>query len=412
MGGIFIWRDGKMDTENNGLIKQASDMYTQGDKEKAKLLLATVINNDPNNAKAWYGMALCLDDEEKKVYCLKKALELKPGNKAIQHEIQKISKQPKTRKISILGVFGACLILCVVSSIIIAGLSYYGYYKNPENNNIAAEQGIPITATIDGTALSQIVGTEYASSIQAYAPINATSTIAIMDTAIPTLTSIPDTETPAPAILPILPIIANETTTCIPQNERVSGIVTRIIDGDTIEVAIGENAYIVRYIGIDCPEVSSPQDTYGIGATQKNKDLVFGNKVILIKDVSETDQYGRLLRYIFVDDIFVNYELVAQGYATSVAYQPDIACLGTFLFAEQSARNAQIGLWAPVPILIPTISKSNNINCDPAYPTVCIASSPPDLDCKDITYRNFKVLPPDPHNFDGNDNDGIGCEEN
>jgi hypothetical protein len=48
-------------------------------------------------------------------------------------------------------------------------------------------------------------------------------------------------------------------------------------------------------------------------------------------------------------------------------------------------------------------------NCDPAYPTVCIPPPPPDLDCSEIPYRNFKVLPPDPHHFDGNGN-GIGCE--
>jgi hypothetical protein len=48
--------------------------------------------------------------------------------------------------------------------------------------------------------------------------------------------------------------------------------------------------------------------------------------------------------------------------------------------------------------------------CSPAYPTVCIPPPPPDLDCREIRYRNFKVLAPDPHNFDGPDNDGIGCE--
>ena len=58
----------------------------------------------------------------------------------------------------------------------------------------------------------------------------------------------------------------------------------------------------------------------------------------------------------------------------------------------------------------PTVTpKPTKTNCDPSYPTVCIKPRPPDLDCKDIPYRRFTVLPPDPHNFDG-DYDGIGCE--
>lgn len=47
--------------------------------------------------------------------------------------------------------------------------------------------------------------------------------------------------------------------------------------------------------------------------------------------------------------------------------------------------------------------------CDSAYPGVCIPPPPPDLDCPDVPYTNFKVLAPDPHGFDA-DNDGIGCE--
>ncbi|MGI0484629.1 calcium-binding protein with excalibur domain protein [Pantanalinema rosaneae CENA516] len=61
-----------------------------------------------------------------------------------------------------------------------------------------------------------------------------------------------------------------------------------------------------------------------------------------------------------------------------------------------------LGQWQPT-----TIAQAP---CSPAYPEVCIPLPPPDLDCKDIPYRNFKVLPPDPHRFDG-DKDGIGCEQ-
>ena len=55
-------------------------------------------------------------------------------------------------------------------------------------------------------------------------------------------------------------------------------------------------------------------------------------------------------------------------------------------------------------------AKKSNKNCSPAYPDVCIPPPPPDLNCKDIEFRKFKVLPPDPHNFDSRDKDGVGCE--
>jgi hypothetical protein len=59
--------------------------------------------------------------------------------------------------------------------------------------------------------------------------------------------------------------------------------------------------------------------------------------------------------------------------------------------------------------IIPVSGGGNAAGCDPAYPGVCIPPAPPDLDCKDVPYRRFQVLPPDPHNFD-RDGDGIGCE--
>lgn len=62
---------------------------------------------------------------------------------------------------------------------------------------------------------------------------------------------------------------------------------------------------------------------------------------------------------------------------------------------------------APVPLVPPTTAGGR---CDPSYPTVCIPPAPPDLDCGDIPHRRFTVLAPDPHGFDGSDDDGIGCE--
>ena len=91
------------------------------------------------------------------------------------------------------------------------------------------------------------------------------------------------------------------------------------------------------------------------------------------------------------------------------------------LSVDQRERDALGGLvaecpasrmpFAPAPpTLDPTPAATvRGTECSPAYPGVCIPPPPPDLDCGDIPYRRFSVLPPDPHHFDG-DNNGIGCE--
>jgi micrococcal nuclease len=146
-----------------------------------------------------------------------------------------------------------------------------------------------------------------------------------------------------------------------------------------------------------------------------NTALVAQQRVILEKDVSETDQYGRLLRYVYVGDRMVNAELVRLGYARAPSYPPDIRHQEYLRQLEAEARRAGRGLWgatptpATPPLETPTAAPSDRAGCDPAYPDVCIPPPPPDLDCSDIPYRRFRVLPPDPHHFDGG-GDGIGCE--
>jgi len=121
------------------------------------------------------------------------------------------------------------------------------------------------------------------------------------------------------------------------------------------------------------------------------------------------------LRYVIADSIFVNYELVRTGYAQVLTYPPDVSCQSTFSAAQTIARDNQLGFWKPTPV--PSYggggesgTGSGTGNCDPSYPTVCIPPPPPDLDCKDISYRNFTVIGSDPHHFDG-DHDGVGCEQ-
>ncbi|MBI2017449.1 thermonuclease family protein [Candidatus Daviesbacteria bacterium] len=126
--------------------------------------------------------------------------------------------------------------------------------------------------------------------------------------------------------------------------------VTKVIDGDTIEI---EGGYHVRYIGIDTPETvhpSKPVQCFGKEASNKNKELVEGKIVRLEKDITEIDRYGRLLRYIWIDDTLVNEVLVKEGYANSYTYPPDVKYQDRFIKAEREARESKKGLWASCPV--------------------------------------------------------------
>mgnify|MGYP006921337867 CR=1 FL=1 len=86
-----------------------------------------------------------------------------------------------------------------------------------------------------------------------------------------------------------------------------------------------------------------------------------------------------------------------------------LACVSCSSSSPSGVANVPANTAAPTVAKSPTTPPTPGENCDAAYPTVCIPPPPPDLDCKDVTARGFKVLPPDPHKFD-NDGNGIGCE--
>ena len=119
--------------------------------------------------------------------------------------------------------------------------------------------------------------------------------------------------------------------------------VIRVIDGDTIVI---EGDYRVRYIGIDAPELYPQPEAYGIEAWQANRQLVEGKTVRLERDVSERDKYGRLLRYVYVDGIFINAELVREGLARAEAYLPDTKHQDYLEGMEAEARFVGRGIWA------------------------------------------------------------------
>lgn len=124
-----------------------------------------------------------------------------------------------------------------------------------------------------------------------------------------------------------------------------TGIVTQVIDGDTIVV---QGVGPVRYVGIDTPELHHPRkplQRFARRAREENRRLVAGRRVRIVLDREPRDRYGRLLGYIYVQDVMVNEVLVRRGYARTLTIAPNTAHAATFATLERSARQARIGLW-------------------------------------------------------------------
>lgn len=129
--------------------------------------------------------------------------------------------------------------------------------------------------------------------------------------------------------------------------------VVRVVDGDTIVVAINGREERLRYIGIDTPESvqpNTPVECYGREASEENRRLVEGKRVELERDVSDRDRFDRLLRYVYVvedgERIFVNQALVANGFAFASTFPPDVKYEVQLRTAQRSARDAGRGLWS------------------------------------------------------------------
>lgn len=188
------------------------------------------------------------------------------------------------------------------------------------------------------------------------------------------------------------------------------GTVEYVVDGDTIAVSTGGKVERVRLIGVDTPERGR---CYSSAATAAARRLADGRRVMLKGDASQAtrDRYGRLLAYVWLPGgKDLGYQLLAGGYARVYVYDRPFARLSAYRVAESRGRALTSSLWTCGRSQPPPPPPGGN--CDPSYPGVCIApySSVGDLDCADVPYTNFRVVPPDPHGFDG-DGDGVGCED-
>lgn len=126
---------------------------------------------------------------------------------------------------------------------------------------------------------------------------------------------------------------------------RESVVITYVLDGDTIEIVDGRK---VRLIGIDTPELNTDTGSSQCFATEAakiTKQLLENQTVELEKDKEDTDKYGRLLRYVYSDGVFINEFLLRQGYGRTMSIPPNTKYIEEFKEAENEAKNNKRGLW-------------------------------------------------------------------
>jgi micrococcal nuclease len=220
-----------------------------------------------------------------------------------------------------------------------------------------------------------------------------------------TLAAMPRTEVPTPiptATVTEIPVeqaatqgpgIAARTapgSDCIPAStERNRGLVTRVLDGESIEVVIGNNTFLVRYIGLDAPGIVPAIEWQGPQAISANDRMVSGQFVTLVRDVSDADANGFLLRYVVLNNLFVNYELILQGFARVASTQPDTACDINFLKAQGEAQVAMRGVWVPTPIPSATITLTPTITPVPTATLVKVCEcNAPGLSCNSFATQS------------------------
>jgi micrococcal nuclease len=238
------------------------------------------------------------------------------------------------------------------------------------------------------------------------------------------------------ALLTLVPITPVGQATA---GDTVSVNVVSVIDGFTVRmIGPAGTEEALRLLGVSAPENPAPglpPMCFGPESLARLTELVQGQAAMLEFDTYRQDRAGRVLGYLWLTDEsgtqwLVNERLIAEGYARYLPSSNSLRYAERLAAAQESARNQGLGLWTacpeptipgslpgsmPVPPdpgnpVPPTLLPGQPRVCDAAYPTICLPPPPPILTCEEIAERRFRVLPPDPHRLDPDQN-GRGCED-
>ncbi|MFM8322070.1 MAG: thermonuclease family protein [Chloroflexota bacterium] len=209
---------------------------------------------------------------------------------------------------------------------------------------------------------------------------------------------------------------------CLPQDSpRSQGLVTKIVDGETLEIAYGQSVVTVKLIGVDAPSIGNPPEWQAAQAYGFAVSLVNGKTVTLVQDAQNFDpQTGQFSFYVLSGNTFVNYEMIRQGFGRAVSQPPNVSCDNAFIAAQVEAQGSVRGVWQATPAPTWTISPTPTITFTPAPatptttpPCACKAnkscsqftSQAAAQQCYNYCRRNFNIFVlPD------NNNNGKVCE--
>lgn len=229
----------------------------------------------------------------------------------------------------------------IIFAILLIGVAVWlfsDYLNRPDSTGTATVRGtavpLPTEAEVanpEPTATRSVRGTPVPPSTEAEGTILPTATPSVRGTAIPA---------------------AANNTPSMPDGVE-EGLVVDVVDGDTIDVRLGNRVERVRMLGLNTPESVDPRrpvQCFGVEASTYNKSLTLDQLVYLEADSAQgnRDQFDRLLRYVWLaDGRMVNLELIANGYAAQYTFNTPYKYRDLFRAAESSAKESTAGLWSP-----------------------------------------------------------------
>jgi len=278
-----------------------------------------------------------------------------------------MEKKSRLRKIIliVLGVNLACSVLCLVPFFLLGGMALL----SPKQITVSTVVANQPPAEKQSTLLVGELLTETTPAPTAIPPVGFASVTPLPPTATPDL--------PADAA-------------CIPANPRERALVVQALDGARLQVVMREQTYIVRYLGVRAPDFGLKSQPFGPEAAIFNKSLTQNQVITMVQDVTEYNDAHELLRYVVVNNRFVNLELARQGLAEALPTAPDGSCDAIFAQAQQQAQQDRVGLWKDYqPTATPGPLSTLDLS---ASPTPAVAAGPcecqgADLDCADFATR-------------------------